>query len=446
MSHRTDILRNNLLKYGVAVILVLIPLHAFLSVWLANFLGNYTVVRLWKEVLLIFLFTLAISAILANKNTFSTFKLNKPLKILAICIVLYILMFAVFGAYSLAFGNIKVMAIGYSIISATRFLLFFIICLVAGVLHKEWFKKHMYILLFVPASVVVVFGLLQATVLPVDFLKHFGYNDSTIKSYIAVDEKVEYARTQSTLRGPNPLGAYLVVIISALVAVIMRQQKIKWYWILTLLSTVIVLYTTYSRSAYIGLILAVGAVVFMAVKTNKSRKVLLYLALSVALMAGAGLYVLRDNDTVQNVIFHTDEHSASQASSNEHRTGALQLAVQDIFGNPVGGGPGSAGPASVYNNSAVLSENYFLQIGQEVGIVGLALFIAICALLVLQLWQLRNKTLLAPALIAAFLGLIFVNLVSHAWADDTLAYIWWGFAGLVVGMYGIKDGKEKSNT
>jgi len=35
-------------------------------------------------------------------------------------------------------------------------------------------------------------------------------------------------------------------------------------------------------------------------------------------------------------------------------------------------------------------------------------------------------------LLASLIGLIFVNLVSHAWADDTLAYVWWGLAGIAL--------------
>ena len=37
----------------VMVIILLMPFHAFLTVWGASLLGHYTALRLWKEVLLL---------------------------------------------------------------------------------------------------------------------------------------------------------------------------------------------------------------------------------------------------------------------------------------------------------------------------------------------------------------------------------------------------------
>jgi hypothetical protein len=37
------------------------------------------------------------------------------------------------------------------------------------------------------------------------------------------------------------------------------------------------------------------------------------------------------------------------------------------------------------------------------------------------------------SLLASLIGISFVNLLSHAWADDTLAYLWWGLAGIAIG-------------
>src|SRR4051812_22953317 len=42
-----------ILSWITAAILLLIPFHALLSVWLASLFGHYTLLRLWKEVLLI---------------------------------------------------------------------------------------------------------------------------------------------------------------------------------------------------------------------------------------------------------------------------------------------------------------------------------------------------------------------------------------------------------
>lgn len=151
-------------------------------------------------------------------------------------------------------------------------------------------------------------------------------------------------------------------------------------------------------------------------------------------MSAGSLFLLRDNDYVQNAVFHTDEHSTSLTSSNEDRAGALGSGVEDILTQPYGRGLGTAGPASVYNNGNVrIAENYYLQIGQEAGIMGLVVFIIICSFIGYALWLMRGNGIMPIVLLASFGGLAVVNMISHAWADDTLAYIWWGFAGLSIG-------------
>src|ERR1019366_10034134 len=55
-------MRASALKYTIltltatlaAVIMLLMPFHAFLSVWGSSLVGHYTALRLWKEVLLVF--------------------------------------------------------------------------------------------------------------------------------------------------------------------------------------------------------------------------------------------------------------------------------------------------------------------------------------------------------------------------------------------------------
>jgi hypothetical protein len=39
---------------------------------------------------------------------------------------------------------------------------------------------------------------------------------------------------------------------------------------------------------------------------------------------------------------------------------------------------------------------------------------------------------LPQILLASLAGITFVNLLSHAWTDDTLAYLWWGLAGIAL--------------
>ena len=101
---------------------------------------------------------------------------------------------------------------------------------------------------------------------------------------------------------------------------------------------------------------------------------------------------------------------------------------------PLGAGTGTAGPASVYNDHpARIAENYYIQIGQEAGVIGLALFVAINLLVAGRLWHRRGQ-LLPDVLLASLIGISLVNLLSHAWTDDTISYVWWGLAGAALAL------------
>jgi len=99
----------------------------------------------------------------------------------------------------------------------------------------------------------------------------------------------------------------------------------------------------------------------------------------------------------------------------------------------LGDGPGTAGPASYYNQGhpVRIAENYFVQVGQETGWLGLALFLLINVGVAALLYVKRDDPL-ALSLFASLIGLTLINLFSHAWADDTLAYVWWGLAGVAL--------------
>ncbi|MGH8466822.1 MAG: O-antigen ligase family protein, partial [Pseudomonas sp.] len=151
-----------------------------------------------------------------------------------------------------------------------------------------------------------------------------------------------------------------------------------------------------------------------------------------AVLAFGLLAVFRDNDRVENIIFHTDENSLSATSSNEQRASAIQDGLADLANEPFGRGPGTAGPASAHNSQpARIAENYYLQIGQETGWLGLGLFVAIVWMVGRRLWHRRSDPL-ARALFVSLIGLSFISLVQHAWTDDTLAILWWGLAGVAM--------------
>jgi O-antigen ligase len=274
---------------------------------------------------------------------------------------------------------------------------------------------------------------LQYILLPADFLKHFGYGPGTIPASATIDQKVSYPRVQSTLRGPNPLGAYLVLVLSAVGAMIVAARKFRWRAVVLYAVSGVALVLTFSRSAWLGALVSMILLIWLSLRSVRIRRyVLLAAAVAVTAFAIVG-YALRDNDRFQNIFFHTNEQSQSTESSNQGHLAALHDGVSDVLHRPWGDGTGTAGPASVYNTggSVRIAENYYVQIAQETGVIGLALFVAINVLVVLRLWQRRGDQL-ALVLLVSFAGIAVINMLMHAWSDDTLAYIWWGLAGAAV--------------
>lgn len=425
------------MAYTVALVLLVLPLHAFFTAWAASNFGHFDLIRIWKELLIAGLAMGAVWVLYKDRITAGKILKNRLVQI----ILAYLLFQVVMGLIALAAGRVNLNALLYGWIINARFLVFFLVALIAAakVPLESWWHK----LLFWPAILVVGFGLVHQFLLPADFLRHFGYGDNTLLPYQAVDLKTAYIRLQSTLRGPNPAGVYLLVVSTALLGVLIKQKRSSGYVCLWL-GSLLALYFTYSRSAWLGTFAAFLVLMLLLIKKAQTRKTILLCAAALTMIASCLVYVLRNNDHVQNVFFHTDEHSRSGASSNYDRAGAIKNGLTDLVREPLGRGPGTAGPASLRNDhEGRISENYFIQIGQELGTVGLILFLAI-NLYVLTYLLRQRANVLSAVLAASSIGISVANLLSHAWADDIISLIWWGLAGIALAP-AILNKKRKHN-
>lgn len=427
MNSRKDTKLYLWLAYAIGAILVLLPFHAFFTTWAGSNFGHLDLFRIWKELLLVPIGLVSLWLLYKDQQSFKWLKRTGLFYLILGYIGLHILL----GALAFAHHRVNASALIYALLSNLRPVIFFVICLAVAA-RSNWLFRHWKQLILIPAAIVVVFALLQHFVLQPDFLRHFGYGPHTIPAYQAVDQKSAYARLQSTLRGPNPLGAYLVLIITMLLAMVIKETRRRLWRTVAMIASLTVLFYTYSRSALLGVLTSGFIVAWRSFKQPKLKRYLLIASAALVLIGAGGIFALRNNDRVQNTFFHTDEHSRSADSSNQDRAAALKSGVHDIVHEPWGRGPGTAGPASVRNPyNTRIAENYYLQIGQEVGILGLFVFVAINFLVAVSLW--RRKDVLSVALFASLIGLTVVNMLSHAWSDDTLSLLWWGLAGIALG-------------
>jgi len=412
------------LSWVFALILVLLPFYALLTTWAGSNFGDLDIWRVWPEIILLAALPFSIGLVWLSKESRTWLKNSWIVRFF----VFYVLLHIGLGVWALNQHHVIFTAFLYAFIINLRFIGFFILCVIVS-LHSDFLKKYWQKILLIPGAIVISFGILQKLIFPYDFLRHFGYSNQTIPPYQTVDANLDFRRIQSTLRGANPLGAYLSLIIPGFILALRKNRKLL---AACLLAAFYVLFYSYSRSAVGGIVLALLLLLFISGGRLKAQKWTAAIASLLIIVVG-GLYYLRSNQFAQDTLFHTSKSSSSPQSSNQLRFDAIKRGANDVFHQPIGRGPGTAGPASFRNfgQTARIAEDYYLQIGQEVGVIGILIFLTINFLVARQLWF-RRQDPLAQLLLISLFGLSFINLVSHAWTDDTIAYIWWGLAGVAL--------------
>jgi O-antigen ligase len=320
-----------------------------------------------------------------------------------------------------------------------RFLLFFLYAALLAHKHgRDLIKTSVKIVLAV-GTIVALFGIFQVALLPDDALSRIGYSraNGTPAAFYISDETKAIERAYSTAKDPNSLGSYLIIILSISVLYLLsRWPKDRNLLGGIVLATVLCLFLTYSRSAWIGAAVAMTLLVLLLPRTRellaRYKKAVIYAGILTVIVVVLGLFSFRNTSVVQNLVFHVGDDA--EITSNSGRTIALNYTIEKISDNPLGYGPGTAGPASFKNDvqGAVIPENYYLQLAHEVGVLGLVIFIAICAVVARRLYRIRKIDFLAIALLSSFAGLVVTNMLVHIWFFEPVAYTWWGIAGLVL--------------
>lgn len=291
----------------------------------------------------------------------------------------------------------------------------------------------------VGAAIVLGIGLLQATVLPKDILAHIGYSETTILPYQMVDMNPDYVRINSTLRGPNPVGAFMVIVIGMLSAwLAVRYKQLCTEYRLTAIGGLVlsaaVLYASHSRSAW----LAAAVVVGLSVWVVSSRRVRYWasgLAVAGVMLGGGVLYAYRDAPVVAQVFFHEDPAGGSAAKSNGDHVDSLEQGFAAVSDAPLGEGVGSTGSASLLSDKPKIIENQYLFMAHESGWLGLLLQLTLFGVVLARLWRARSHWL-ALAGLASGIGLGLIGLLLPVWVDDAVSLYWWVLAGLAIGSSG----------
>lgn len=260
-------------------------------------------------------------------------------------------------------------------------------------------KSIIYKLIFGGAIVILIFAIFSLFGINVPMTTTYSGQGALASVHYVGNSLIP--RLQSVLAGPNALGLYLIAIIGLLIGNL-KSRKIAIY---LFVPAIIILVLTFSRSALIGLLVMALVFVFLILKKKigaiKSAFLITIVSL-IIIMAGFFAY---KSPTLQN--YFTHDNSSSLRYEQYQRIWDTKAEI-GLFGR----GAGTAGPSSqarLDGGENHWTENVYLDIFEELGFVGLCLYLAmILTMIYLTYKQGKDKSAFLIAISFAVTG-IFIN-------------------------------------
>lgn len=445
---------------AVLILVLFLPFHAFLINYL-TYAGNLSdqqslLLSIWKEmILLILAFRVIVLAVIERKLPFKFFWFDY------LILVMFVLSLIVNYSHHIP-TFVSLVGIRYD------FLMFAVYWVFRGLKISDEDLLKIIKAFFWSGSIVVFFGLLQKF-LPADFLMRFGYSgltewDPSITSQLPAHFFVHETgtqRLQSFFSGPNSLGSYLVILWGLTLfwlSETRKSQGIIFFGLLALAIPVLAFFT-YSRSTWIALLVLLILFVLSLFKKWHTRFLVI-----VILVCASGLIFLAVPQFSQNFI-----RPGTSDSGHVIRSAAAVYMMKE---HPDGLGAGTAGPSSIrFENSyteippaayekiagylekigyktnplsyyliltgPIVPENWYLQIGVELGVLGLGLFVLIligiynCTFWIYKKIRARLHKNFALATILVGISLLIYSFFLHTWSDAPTTILYWLMVGLL---------------
>ncbi len=424
------------------LLLALLPFHAFLVTVLTQAIAGpshapVAVLAIWKEAVLVVILAIAFAEL--------TKKRTMPVADTFDCIILGL----VFVALALRITNdqsLTMFAFGfkYDLFPLVAFLL------LRRVDWSDWCKTLLPKMMIAVGCIVAAYGII-AEFLPLRFFVWLGYSDLhslyVANGPLAAFQELEggmLRRAQSFMSGPNQLGLWLLIPLGLLLDQYNSKKMFtgKLVAIGTLLLVALVL--SFSRAAWIA------AAVMMIVPFVRSTNVLHRKKLYIAILGFLACFGIAVALMFPSVFLRFQ-------SSSDHIRKPVE-AIRLMMDHPLGLGLGTAGPVSNrFSDTCVklpkeadwswakdrqdlcvfvdgtqvqpqsrtcacplLTENWYLQIGVELGVIGFVLYLTLTLLILKRLWKSKDSSVLL-----SFLGLSIAALFLHAFEDSAVSYTLW---------------------
>lgn len=392
-------------------------------------------IELWKETVL--------GAILVRVVYDLLFTPDRKHKVIPmdILVIFFILISVVYLAYPGPF-NQQFFALLQGFRSDTVFMLAYF----AGRgLHLN--RKHLRWLMvaIIPGSILVaavaVFQFVEPT-LANRFFEYLGYSDfvafqGNIGDPIAVRNRDlpgadTLPRASSLLLGDLALSFYQVLTVSLAAAMFYCARRLRSVVLngLFLALMFVTLVMTLSRSAIAS---SAGAIAVAAVMTRSTLRFAAVGALGVVIAALVLVSGYIKISTVGALVNFQD------ASSVVHEN-QLSKSVTIIVSHPLGQGLATAGNIGqqLGGADAITNESWYLQIGTEMGILAMVVYVALVAfamvLALRQFFKVKDywlRTLTLTVAMTAGAMLVLGNFL-HSWENTPLSIVFWMLAGIAV--------------
>jgi hypothetical protein len=424
-NHNLDRFLTISLAFLLLLIFGLIVLHAPMIVFVGTHVPSIDLLfKAWKEILMGICLILT-ALLLTSQKRWTVLAKDR--------IVQVVFAYATLHAITLVLFHNSAQATAAGLLIDLRYILFFVLVYILLRFYPAYRRLFMKVGL-AGAIIVLGFGVLQVFFLPKDVLTVLGYGKETITPYLTVDENHDFIRINSTLRGPNPLGAYALIVLSVLTALIVTKglvnRKSKQFFAINalLIGALVCMVASYSRSAVIGVVISL--LVVAGVNVWRKLRLKHWLVIGGIVVIGlVGFLAIKDSSFVSNVVLHENPQGGSSVSSNEGHAESLKEGVVRMAGQPLGAGIGSTGSASLTTDKPLIIENQYLYIAHEIGWLGLIIFLVLWVMVLRHLW-LRRRGWLSLGVFASGIGLGVIGLLLPVWVDDTVSIIWWGLAAI----------------
>lgn len=240
----------------------------------------------------------------------------------------------------------------------------------------------------------------------------------------------QVVRVGSVFFSPLTAGFYLLIGFAVGLERTLRRARVTTGLLPTLIITA-GLVLTQTRSAIIGALLI--ALLAFQPTGGRQRHFRTQVVLVLGLLALIAIPAAAASGVLSRFSLLSNSHDVSTHGHTQGFWTGLNGIVHHPLGQGLGTGAGTGQRFSVHGTT--IPENNYLQVGDELGILALILFVALTAALIFSLHRVsraRDDPLLT-ATWAAAAGLAATAWFLQTWSDFSVSWTFWGLAGAMLG-------------